>query len=1549
MFGGSRRHRPPVQPLTKETANPNAATAAASAFMRREGSTSLSSAAAAAALRARPTTPTNVAEVQTKRTARRSPSVSSIGSRDAGRRSLQRSPSVGSMSERSFRSPSPGRGPPAQHQNVPPVPKLPTESHAAAATRATGNSAGRKGLSLQTQPFRTASQKMKDGQSGSWFAGATARNPANVRKSDSVLHSSFTSPDVRPTSPSSSINFSYPRPRSSSIDSHTTPSPIADNAMVYDPNSRRMVPKVDLFERQNTVREASEKPVKKKKTQEVSRSGSHLAKGTVGRTKAPVLETVTSDAIKQTAEPESRTAAQDLVPESADVEKDANATVEQATESRQLVHRTSSPESSHATTVLPPSTATLEPVTGHSGIAPARDASPDPAEKSFREDADTVTPVPDQSNTPPTDTRYTSVADDTMEDKGLAEEKPDTVSTRQPSSIRRERVHSESPARTAHFAPATDQLLVRHEPPSRSLSPRKSALKQRSPTRGASPSDDSSEASGSGLGASLRDDTPLSRKKSARVSFDDQNTVVVGEAAPIVGETDSPIVPSPQAQTKKPWHSIVGKHTRKEHASLDEDETMTPRPALPLFGSVREKKVKEPEERPLVRPTERNWSPSPVSPAQRQPSPFNSPAPHLPQPTDYNAEPSSVSEQPRKHEANISKYREPLPPVVTSVEGSGYISNSAESSDNENEDEVRDSRSDTVNPEPRVSSGFEEAVPGEAMGQSKASEPDHATTEAVIPTDTYQNNPAAYSHATSTMERPVPDISISLPSPTPQPDSIPSITPQQEYFDVPGGFPEDDNTEQPTSSDLHYKSDSVAAPASSAINDRDNFSTSPDPAAPSLAGVSAPELDQDIATSHAAHGSPMADIREEDEMTDSSNNSIYSDAYEDLSDVDGDGFMSLDAVVTAPVPKKSFENATNKSSTKPDHITSTATTPLGTTRAPIEKPSHAPDNWENAKAYWRSLTTEKRRQLEVEAMVDGDDEADAETELKPKKSQQKVANGSPTGTEPQQANGHSRSYQIQPGTKWPSNGSASVSPEKPGVTHSRAQSDRGNSMKLRKSMRQQEPVFSSSPQQGTMRKSLRSGGSGSSASMNTQAQNNAATGSPSKPSGRPISYQPPSTAELSKRTMRNSPADRQPSQPDPFEGSVRPSPRRRDSDASESSFTRTRATLGEGFGFKRTMRSSMYEPTATKPSPEHTKGSSRFSLRSLSPTGSAFRRSSMASSPAPTPGGRIRHSLRAESTENNASRVRIPTFSKATGKKAKSKLDGSRFDDSSDEEGGTAVFNSRFADSSDEDDAPKPVAKGQGLPKTLRNKPSSSAAAAAMNVPAVQRQDTNSPDLPDSDDEEFVQPKTRTTNGVANGKPNTTIQRSGSGRGHMVAANHTAVSEVQAETPIRPTQSRRGSFMSTILRRKKGPAGKISKGHIESAARRDTPLERSTEELSMLRTGSNGKPRLQRRGPSWPFPEEAGQSNAATAAALSSNIRPSTAGGPTGSSPKTNYLRRRSASYNGPAAAAAAAAATPTSAPAAAPVLEEDGPVEAAEPHKKKKFGTLRKMFRLHD
>lgn len=1440
------------QPLTRETADPNAATAAASAFMRRDSNASLSSAAAAAALRARPMTPTNVADVQSKRVHRRSPSMSSLR---GSRRELQRTPSVGSMIERTFRSPSPHRSPAPRDRNVPPVPSIPNVDRIVADRKTNGGQ--RKGVTLQTQPFRTASEKMRDGHQGSWFGGATAGDPGNVRRSDSVMHSTPTVPEPRPGSVSPSINFSYPRARMHS------PSPsIDDQTLVYDPNSRRMVPWGNLVARSQSARQVSEKP--KKKKQDITRTGSHLSRGTVGRTQAPALEPPQSlpaepepepapiptvvpeqpQALPKKAKKKKKKAAEQPRPAVADEQTMEQDTVDAAEVARPPI-------------VKKPSVVEEEPEREEH-----QEQEEQPGQQTNQKQAVAIAPIATVQAA-----------------KTVADGQPKPPETRQPDAVRKTRPPSESPARSAHFAPATDQLAIRHEPPPRSVSPRKSAMKLASP-RGMSPSDDGSEASGRDSSPQCLEDPALARKKSARVSWDDRNTVVVGEAVH-PHDAESPVIPSPQA--KKPWHSIVTKYAKKDPVNLEEDETMTPRPALPLFGSVREKKTKEPEERPLVRPSERTWT-QPAS-ALSEPSPEADPG----QSSDAAVGAAFMQDQASRNAANISKYREPLPPVVASAKGSAYDADDlAESSDDDLDTDVT-------------------TEPDDATETTPSKSPERLMPEPSTPTQSAPE--AAIKDGLG-----VPTISVSHPSPRPQDPKENAFSDEQ--LELPGGFPgEEVFADAAQSSELPADEVPVGDVPSTPLQ-----STEP------LTVTTTPIMDN---------------IEEEEEDADRC--SIYSDAYEDLGDVDGEGFMSLDAVVESPsggkVAKKIHEQVLAQSKERGQE--SSGSSPVGTGKS-LDS-SKSPEDWENAKAYWKSLSTDQRRQLEIEALSEGGDDAEPEAQPAIKKDGKKKAAQDSTIAiaEPVQPLHGERSYQIQPGTKWSDDASDDAA-KRASVLAVQPKAPSQNVPKLRQSMRSEQPAPAaqfSHDQSGSMRRSMRTNAPAPLSAPNRTARrshpppaepdmvaaasaagvgmrksvragkSNDTLGPSLSQSGRPVSYNPPPATEPFKLHKRNFSAD----------NLVKPTLKRRGSDDSVSSFTRARAGSSSGHGFRRSMRAQ--EP----PSPTIARGSGRFSLRSLSPP--AFRRNSVTSIPSTSNsfgGGRMRQSLRAEPVESSSRSLMSPFKHTPGSKKGKKATGGSRFADSSDEdEGGPSFFSSRFADSSDEDDMPRPQSKGKGMAKSLRgtNRSSSMAAASAMGVTPAAR-DMASPDLPDSEDD-MVQPQ---RNALPNGQ-RSTLRRSRSGRGTLMPLPAAAEGE---EAP-RPGNKRRGSFMS-ILRRKKDPSGRVSRDVGESAARRDTRLERTPSELAMIRSNS-----LHKIGPNWPLPE-ADDEDAGEGIAVD-KTRPATAHGTATGSPTTSALLQRRSTSQGVVGLGHA----PDDA-------EEAPPVPELPPqHKKKKFGALRKMFGIHD
>ncbi|KAM3547797.1 hypothetical protein MY1884_009438 [Beauveria asiatica] len=1338
MFG-SRKRATPMQPLTKETANANAATAAASAFMRRSSDASLSSAAAAAALRARPTSPTNVAEVQSKRLSRRSPSVPSTA---GNRRELARTPSVGSMMERTFRSPSPGRSPAPVPHEVPPIPRIPNSDSYTALSRPSSSS--RQGRAdLHNQSFRTASEKMRDGQKGSWFAASTGNDLHAVRRTASELQlSSIRTPsEPRPGSVSPSINFSYPRARLHSPTGSLRSLQVEDQTLVYDPNSRRMVPRAKVRVRSQAFYEEDHELIRDKsqakkqlKQPRISRVGSHLSRGTVARTKAPALETNEAELeLRHSVAPEPDPGLElepeaDAVASKPKAKKKKTKQIQPISSIESEIGAAETPDSS----VLPEMTAELPSRAPKNGTIPpfsgVRIAK-------LPESANGITHSPNSKS------------------------KAKAVASREPS---------QSPARSARFAAATDRLVVRHEPPSRSLSPRKSALKHASPTRAVSPSDDGSDVSVAPGTMTALDDV---RKKIFRVSWDDRNTVLVSETT---AQSASGQAIDSNPQMKQSWHSIAGKGSKKDAAGVEKEEGMSPRPALPSFGSVREKKPREQEERPLVRPEHVFQTETPVAAAAASAA-------------------SAI-------EPNNFKQREPLPTSTPSVEKGEEVSSSEDELMEDTSDDDLDSEAEAAHPR--------------------------------------ANGVATNSNASS--ENQVPTIAIFHASPR---------LPQ---------------TEQ------HEKI------ATANVGDENSSSVSE-------------ELE--VTDAHT-HGLLMDDIKEEEEEGD-----MYSDAYEEIAEPAGDGFLSLDAVLESPTSSPKVRSFHDKFAVEGKEPEATEMINQG-------KP---PDDWENAKAFWKSLSSAKRRQLEQEAMEETDEEHQEAPESLNTDSRKSHRLNTDTVTPMKD-----RSYQIVPGAMLPHDRTSGL------ISNSGSKS---NDSGMRKSMRGSQhigpPKTESRKLGGSLRTSIRSEGPYVSAEPHRQPLGSASPASASRmkhslrhssmdlssseplpsiiASGRPASYHATVDAVSSTPQSRISQVNGSPNG-----ARTKTTSRRRGSDSSESSFTRARAASSGKHEFRRSMRGSMREPPAIS-----------NDMRSPSPPAIGTRRDSVSSLPA-GPGlgaGRLRHSLRGESADPPARR-RMPGFGKSTAGKSKKEKSGSRFGDSSDEDDGHTsmnIFKSRFADSSSDDDKPPAKFKGKNLPRSLRTKANARATSSAIDGREPLMLGNGS----------LTQPKP--THDIESSQP-----PPGSGRGALVPLPDIGDNNV----PSPPRHTRRGSFIS-LLRRKKNPSSQITRDLTESAACQDTSFERSTAELEALRNTP-----LHKRGPSWPLPEPG---RTGYGAAEPSPERPSTAGGAivSTSSNKSQFMRRRSASQG--------------MVPADTADIDSDLVTGTVPPKKKKKFGALRKMFGLHD
>lgn len=1506
------------KPLNNTNANPNAATAAAQAFLKNQASSaSLASAAAGAALRSRPTTPISVADVQTKRTIRRAESNSSVGSSRNGsvrgqRPELQRRTSSGSMTDRTFRDSSPSGHVPSAH-DAPPVPVIPrnlSNSH-------------RRTASLEA-PMRMTSPppNVANGRGSSLGPGNTAPSP---RRNGQRIQSLSSVPELNglQRSDRGSVNFSLPSRSGSASSIHyreltynfpqrqqpriTSP---ANQNLVYDPNTRSFLPYADILaiEERQRVQHAASLPVKKKKRDGPAKAtGSHLTDRTMGSkprgTAIDDLEAAKSSLQHEPLTTKKPAALQEAekpapIPEPAATPKkrrpkkvavasesggeQVSYTANSSDNDSDFVRRTTNSRSVTPLVKKPSVVREEREREEEEDETPAKTARLEGGSRTF-----SPSPLP-RSNAGRNFSRHKSPSPslDTPERQSTASPNQQPVSVPKINPIeptrdegltangngKGNRLQSVSPSRTAHFAQSPDNLVVRHNPPGRSVSPRKSALKQLS--------NSSRDQSPMGSDNGTNDLQLPSRKKAHRVSFDETN-VMVGEAAGLI-DTNSPITQSPQV-AKRNWFSLGGRGKKKDTSANDDndDEIMQPRPVLPSFGSVRGSNPRrEPvEERKLIKPADPFGIDTPLPSIPSSPQVTDQTNDELEtsigQSNDHVVGAVFSQDAASKHEANISKSREPLPPQVTSVEGSGYHSDSDSTistlTDSKPEDEIM----------------FPVSEP--------PSEPVEFDSGSVLPE--------------SRSESEVADVNVDGPQILlTQPTPILEDKNRQGWFDMPGGFP------------LSSISDSEHDDQDEVPKIVEHQVTEPTPAMVGIAEpFDGPQPGSPVVGAIAFENSIQHEIIQEEEE-DSDTSGVYSDAAEDLSDFEGDGFLSLDAVVESP----NIDNTPGLAiSTPPESPTIHLAKQRAYQRSGLSETPYQPqmdEGWDKAQEYWKSLSEDKKRRLEQEARdetEDSDSTIEAKPVPKPKKKKMVAVLPAevPILQQPKPKTRSDRTYQIQPGTKAGKDGYVPA---------------------MRSSMRAEETSTTQAPDTH-MRRSMR--GQGSMRGSLRGDQHPEPKGALQKKS-RPVSL--PSTGEIRpdpaavKMHIRalsaasaSAAAKKAPTPAAPL--------RRRGSADSDSSFKRARPA--EVTTFRRSMRGSNEQASYDRPTSPIS--SSRFSLRSMSPTESQNRRP-FSAGPAPVSTQMRRSmrnsqdngpSLRNNKPERTKSPIRLPGFGRSSSAKpAKSKpvpKRSSRFVDSSDEEDSAPAFRSRFVDSSDDDDEPP-------LPKSTTMRGSMRASQPLRGIPRQSGiDDGDSSDLPDSDDEKSPVAvasrlaKTR-QNGLASPKIEPpAIKRSGSGR-EALSPTYTA-----NVTAPRPQQSRRGSLMSILRRKKPDDLAKVRKSDAESPARRDTPLERSKSDLMAVKrsesynsiSGRPLSPKLQKRNPSatWPLPL-----TSPTPQDEEQEGRPFTsdaAGGVSGGEERPDLGTRRftdsglnAISVNG-----------------------------AGAPKKKKKFQALRRMFKLND
>lgn len=1314
------------------------------------------------------------------------------------------------------------------------------------------------------QNFRTASQKMGKEHS-SWHV-RPAGDVSNVRTSDAIM----TPPKSQPSRPDSrnSVNFSYPTvfrpqsppasPTSSSMSHFKVASPrpsIATSSssrglpsnshtqgsqkLVYDPNSRRIIPEPQIEEAvEYRTRQAAGKPAKKRRDGTLRKEGIHLAKGTMTRAKGTTVDesnnpreppegeqpalgsTVPAGEMLLQEGPGTKAV---ITTESLNPDKPAQSPepsgsvfesppplTHKGYSEKAGDHQPSHSVQTAATTIQDEATVKEEQprmedrsqssrsVLGALDAVPTRQSlfkSPQPQQSSQKQDNHGTA----QDYRSPSAVERSELTETGSEQRVvIPENKPVVVLAAENGGVSRS--SSSSPARQARFAPKpAEKLAVRHDPLPRSASPIKSAMKHTNPiARETSPSDNVSDPSvSSAVSPDQKEESATSRKKSVRVSFDDHGTVIV-EDSPSAAEEESPATQSPQAP-KRTWFSNIGRSKKKEIA-LDDDEIMKPRPALPSFGSIRDKKTREQWERPLVRPHEPIQSSMVSSSPELRPQSSSTlndsettEEPQLGQSSDHAIGALLTQDQTSRIAANISRFREPLPPVVTSIEGYGYSSDSSQGSDNEEHpDGSTEAGLSTMN----------SSVLGTQLTQPDIDDGPENESTAV-------SNSLESPQTAAAKQQDIPEISVIQPSPMPlehSPSSDGVLT--SDYFDVPGGFPEVDFDSNGDSALNPTKDNTVkdSVPSSTAI-----FKPTLINIEPGQAEI-LPQTTLDTIT-------PLTGP--DDIVKDDTDDSIYSDAYEDIPDIDSSGFMSLDAIVESPTTEEPTPTLLRSSESSPTAAITSERKQDAISGYPSVRQAQSilpqdMNEWEQAKIFWRSLTAEKRRQLELEVAEEAGADGDREEVSQP------VRRSSTRKKSPELAQSSAQTVLSQGGI---------VQPE------SHTQMSGRDAQTAKPSAIQ--------PQTG-MRRTLRSnGGAQSVVKPSTRQAITMQTQSPTPlvASRNQITKPRPHSSALP--TSRSRPS-----------AQAKPPLQRRGSDASDSSFKRNRHSSIGNSAFRKTMR----QTSPIQPQHDSSKGSGRFSLRSLSPVGSTVHHEPNTGLATSSAHG-MRRTLRSTSESNyegKRSSIHFPLFTRSTKSPPKSSKWNSRLGDSSDEDEGASIsFRSRIQDSSDEDEN-RPNSSMGSKPSRKTALHSSTTTTSHPSRPApVPELEEDSPDLPDSDDDFMPSPlqsvRGRTTSGDFASRP--TMGRSGSG-----AIGTSTLGQSRSgrgglppvpTSPALPPKERRSSLLSILRRNMRADqSGKIQRSEpVDSAARRDTKLERDMRQLKDLRSEQPppSSPKLQKR------------------------------------------------------------------------------------------------------
>ena len=1375
------------------------------------------------------------------------------------------------MTERTFRDPSPGRpasshGPYTRQDEPPPVPSLPKTY---ASPVSVPQTAARRAASVEP-PERVSSPppRLAGGRGSS-----LDRGPGNYKPNQGGAKDRMTSlntvGELEGASNRGSVNFSRPMspansPPASPLTGGRVRSPPPTSASLTSSLPSREVDRI-----MESIQETAARPVKKKKklVARDTAEGSHLATGTTNvLAQGPATEVASQRQLPSNTQTPSPS---NTGPQSGDVTKAPRPKKKKkktipatGLQAQEVGEGFGSAYPSDTDSVTSERSSTAERPRGlntrTAGLL-AKQPSVVREDREAEEQEDRQIPTkklngrvvqsgPALAGTPANTSKI--VSKERQHNRSASQQAalqgPKRTSLDVPGAARPQ---SLSPARAAHFSSQPEYETpggTKHQPPARSVSPAKSALKH-SPSRGHSPigvivggqshrhglvpgeaSDTASNISDDGVR------TLPKKKKSARVSFDD-DSVAVGRAASPPMSPDSPVILSPQSKAKsRSWFDLIREKNQESLLSdSDQDSVIRPTPALPSFGSIRGRNDEQgldtvEEQRPggdRANNTLRSMNTSTDQVAGGLLSQYAAIKNHR------------AGTQPIPHQGP----QDPLPPEVTSVEGSGYYSDEETKLLDEPQEVKRSATKEDAH-----------QVSGD-VSNKKAASSDAPTEESVS-------------------EQPSANVpSISLQPATPALET--GRSERTSWLGMPGGFP--------SASEAAGNSNSHVAPVAEIHPE----------ITPATVGIAEPEPEaaaaqHDPMTPHVGEVAEGLRTQIESQSGDESEDtggSIYSDAAEDPDDLDGDGFGSINAIVESPAASPSIAVAGRLPPAIPTNLAPIVKTarpsPLGRNDSELSEPT-SDAGWDQAQAYWSGLSQTRRQQMEQAAAPEAFDkpiipndsrrgpESVKNTKNKKKKTP-KTSVSSPEMNEPALPPWPDKQYRndtarpASPKVPPPKSSARNAQPDNLQETHLRSsmrnappsksalrnggQADHTQENRMRSSMRNGPPSKPTSrsggqaddTQETHMRSSMRTGPPLKSALRNVD-QRNSVQSAP-EPRGalqkksRPMSavamidYNKPQASHASAHSRAAStgtpvtsltPVLAQPKKKMP---AAKPTLGRNDSDSS-SSFKKARTSTPNSnsnrYSMKRTMR-----PSSVDARPQSLATTQSLSGRTSSPSGSMTRRPLSSVGPG---GSGMRTSMRDSIDSSTPARTTLrgsmdskrqksPSrfgFGKASKPKAveskpKSRF-SSRFGDSSDEEDSRPNLRSRFADSSD--DESEDFTPVRGIPRRI--------------------DEVDSTDLEDSSVENVATPSGPKLNGAkapATIKPEglalaTGSLRAASGDGPTAAMGSSLQAKKTAEK-----ENKKRSFFGSLGSKKRDPSN-VRRTETENATPRNTALERSGAE-----------------------------------------------------------------------------------------------------------------------